>query len=165
MQMSHFCSKCHKECKDKRGLAIHENKCDGAQAIKAHVCEHCQEIFKSNDNLKKHQLSRCKAMKEKERDQLEEDRLQELREMCKKYKEHIHLLQEQNRLLQERHQMKIECIKKECEVQLRHRINDTTTSSVSDSLDSIDEEISRVKRSNDDLHEEIKKERVRFFEI
>ena len=53
------CDKCGKECKDKRGLSIHYNKC----GIDKHfACEFCNQEFVSSYTLSVH-VSRCKMLK------------------------------------------------------------------------------------------------------
>ena len=45
--MSSFvCDECGKECKDKRGLGIHYNKCDGSINFE---CKFCIKVIEVND--------------------------------------------------------------------------------------------------------------------
>ena len=71
--MSSICSKCGRECKDQRGLTIHENKC-GLE--KNTTCIHCHVMFSSYDNLNRHLLV-CKVLKqqneEKERKRISDE--------------------------------------------------------------------------------------------
>jgi hypothetical protein len=60
--MSCVCSKCGKECKDSRGLAIHENKC-GIE--KNTTCSHCEQTFATVASLNRHYAS-CKILKQEE---------------------------------------------------------------------------------------------------
>ena len=54
------CSKCGKECKDKRGVSIHEAKCG---KTKAPICPHCNTEFSCLASLHNH-LERCKIYKQ-----------------------------------------------------------------------------------------------------
>jgi hypothetical protein len=54
--ISFNCEKCGRECKDKRGLTLHYNKCNGPQSLE---CEFCKEEFANHYNLLSH-LTRCK---------------------------------------------------------------------------------------------------------
>jgi hypothetical protein len=53
------CDRCGKECKDKRGLALHLKKCEGLKALD---CEYCNQVFANPYSLSVH-LTRCKAIK------------------------------------------------------------------------------------------------------
>ena len=53
------CDRCGKECKDKRGLALHLKKCEGLKALD---CEYCNQTFANPYSLSVH-LTRCKAIK------------------------------------------------------------------------------------------------------
>jgi hypothetical protein len=55
----YICIKCGKECKDKRGLGIHNAKCEG---IKSCQCHHCKQEFANPYSLYVH-LTRCKISK------------------------------------------------------------------------------------------------------
>jgi len=55
----YVCDKCGKECKDKRGLGIHYNKCNSERHS---ICEFCNVEFSNAYNLSVH-VSRCKALK------------------------------------------------------------------------------------------------------
>jgi hypothetical protein len=166
--MSHTCAKCHRSCKDKRGLAIHEKKCSSVSPEQI-ICEHCHEEFRSSDNLKKH-IQRCKVLKEKE---TEEIRLQELRELEEKYEKQMSHLEEKFQMkiqtlerdceskvhiFQEKCQMKIDSVKKDCESQIRLR--DYDLNSFSSSLKAKDEEISRLNKVNEALQQQIEKARI-----
>lgn len=52
--MSHSCSRCGKECKDKRGLTIHEKKC-GSDPSQLYSCDYCNTTYTSKQNLHRHQ--------------------------------------------------------------------------------------------------------------
>jgi hypothetical protein len=70
----HCCSKCGKECKDKKGLSKHEKVCIG---LEQHICPECNLVLKNRSNLKVH-ISHCPVIKEREKNQEEEKRKQEL---------------------------------------------------------------------------------------
>ena len=70
----HCCSKCGKECKDKKGLSKHEKVCIG---LEKHLCPECGLELKNRSNLKVH-MSHCPVVKEREHSQAEEQRKQEL---------------------------------------------------------------------------------------
>lgn len=80
------CSKCGKECKDKRGVSIHEAKCG---KTKAPICPHCNEKFSCLASLHNH-IDRCKVFKqqiiEKEQKQKEESIRQEYESRIKMIK-------------------------------------------------------------------------------
>jgi hypothetical protein len=50
------CTKCGRQCKDKKGQSLHENKC-GVE--RSRICTYCNSTFASVDNLNRHYLS-CK---------------------------------------------------------------------------------------------------------
>jgi hypothetical protein len=55
------CSKCGRECKDKRGLAIHEAKCKiVSQPPKKFECQYCHNEFATNQSLHVH-LEKCRS--------------------------------------------------------------------------------------------------------
>ena len=60
----HSCSKCGKECKDKRGLSVHESKCG---RTKKPICPHCNTEFLYLGSLHNH-LSSCKVLKQQQID-------------------------------------------------------------------------------------------------
>lgn len=111
--MSSFgCDKCGKECKDKRGLAIHYNKCG---IDKRFICEFCNQEFSTSFNLSSH-TSRCKTMKTR-------------KELMSK--EEIDILKAENSKLKNEtlnHQKELldlkTSLKKEYEQQLKIRDND-----------------------------------------
>jgi hypothetical protein len=61
--MSHSCSRCGRECKDNRGLAIHQSKC--GEPGREPVCPHCNTVFTCYRNLTRHYLT-CKVFREQE---------------------------------------------------------------------------------------------------
>ena len=54
-----ICSKCGKECKDKRGLTLHRNRCNIDRQF---ICEFCNQEFATSYSLSMH-ITRCKTMK------------------------------------------------------------------------------------------------------
>ncbi len=54
------CSKCGKLCKDKRGLSVHEARCQITHKLR---CTYCSSFFDSDHLLKTH-LEQCKAIQE-----------------------------------------------------------------------------------------------------
>jgi hypothetical protein len=54
-----ICDKCGKECKDKRGLTVHSNKCT---ANRHFICEFCNLELSTSYNLSVH-ITRCKTLK------------------------------------------------------------------------------------------------------
>jgi hypothetical protein len=78
------CSSCGKICKDKRGLTLHESKCD---KVSKNTCIPCGGVFKNNSSLVRHEKT-CKVIKEtlerKENEEKEiqrERRLEELKQL------------------------------------------------------------------------------------
>jgi hypothetical protein len=68
--MSSFvCDKCGKECKDKRGLGIHYNKCDGSINFE---CKFCNQEFANAYSLSMHS-TRCKTMKSRKETMTKEE--------------------------------------------------------------------------------------------
>jgi hypothetical protein len=58
--MSCICSKCGKECKDKRGLTLHDKKCGIERTT---ICIHCNGNFSTPENLQRHYLT-CRVYRE-----------------------------------------------------------------------------------------------------
>jgi hypothetical protein len=70
--MSHICYKCGKECKDKKGLSLHQNKCGIDRSTQ---CSHCSIVLSTIDNLNRHYLT-CKVLKDrKQQDEKEREKL------------------------------------------------------------------------------------------
>ena len=68
--MSSFvCDKCGKECKDKRGLGIHYNKCDGSINFE---CKFCNQLFANAYSLSMHS-TRCKTMRSRKETMTKEE--------------------------------------------------------------------------------------------
>lgn len=69
-----ICSKCGKECKDKRGLSIHEGKCTGPEQF---VCMYCNVGFCSKHSLSRHSKT-CKHVEDYEAKEEKKEKIQEL---------------------------------------------------------------------------------------
>ena len=65
--MSLFCSKCERPCKDKKGLTLHENKCNPEKEPILHICSYCSKELCSKHVLEKH-LTTCKERIKKDRE-------------------------------------------------------------------------------------------------
>jgi hypothetical protein len=90
--MTHLCSKCGRECKDKRGLAIHENKCTVDQSLE---CEHCHQTFSCHRSLVRHYTT-CRSLK----DLQDQDRDKKIAVL----EQQLDSLQQQNQLLVQKEQ-------------------------------------------------------------
>jgi phage host-nuclease inhibitor protein Gam len=55
-----ICSTCNKICKDRKGLTLHESKCDKVNTL---ICSPCKTEFKTHSSLVRHEKT-CKAIKE-----------------------------------------------------------------------------------------------------
>ncbi len=57
----YICTLCNKECKDKRGLAIHETNCKKVKPLlKKFECQYCNNEFASKQSLQIH-LEKCRS--------------------------------------------------------------------------------------------------------
>ena len=106
----HSCSKCGKECKDKRGLSVHESKCG---RTKKPICPHCNTEFLYLGSLHNH-LSTCKVLKQQQIDNEQKEKEDLIK---KEYENQITVLNEQLRSL--------ECSYKK-ELDLKHNELDKT---------------------------------------
>ena len=92
----HICSKCGKECKDKRGLGIHNAKCEG---ITSCDCKYCKQPFANPYSLSVH-LTRCKIGKKQKEDIEQKDnennqlKLKQIEEENKSLRDQLNELQE-----------------------------------------------------------------------
>jgi hypothetical protein len=84
--LEYFCSKCNKQCKDKRGLSIHENKCGIIKETKEFICEYCNVRFSTNQTLQ-HHTHICSSRIEKEKMKAYEEEKKRLQEIINKQNE------------------------------------------------------------------------------
>jgi hypothetical protein len=92
------CSKCGRLCKDRRGLAIHENKCDKNREVQ---CGYCQMIFSCSRSLTRHYTT-CRVYKDIQQNK-ERDKYKELEEKYNKLtEEYRQVIFCQDQILQEK---------------------------------------------------------------
>lgn len=68
------CDKCGKECKDKKGLAIHQHKCNKTVSPAEFICLYCNTKLSTKQNLQRHYDS-CKLYVHIEEAKLKEQNL------------------------------------------------------------------------------------------
>lgn len=90
---SYNCSRCGKECKDKRGLSVHEASC---KKNKNFHCPHCSILFACNTTLVRH-IPVCSVKMQNDIKKEIEDKEQERRIQ---YENTIKQLKEENQILQ-----------------------------------------------------------------
>jgi hypothetical protein len=176
--MSHNCSKCGRECKDKRGLSIHEKKCGHALSNQEFICEHCDQTFTTHYGYKKH-MTRCKVLKEhEEKEQQEVDYKINLLKKDAAHTNAINLIQyEMNRTVEslehqiiklkyeseQRRLIEINELKQKYESQLILRDNDVT--SFSNMIKTKDEDIQVLKHKIAELEQDLKNGRIEEIKI
>ncbi len=88
------CSKCGKECKDKKGLTLHESKCEKVNKLN---CSFCNALFQTNSSVIRHEKT-CNAIKEEARRKEQEEKdikhKNELRELKDSYEQQLSTLRE-----------------------------------------------------------------------
>ena len=105
----HICNKCGKECKDKRGLGIHNAKCEGITSCE---CKSCKQPFANPYSLSVH-LTRCKVLK-KQKEDIEQKDNETNQLKIKQIEEENKCLRDQLNELQENFNIKLD-------EQLKHR--------------------------------------------
>ena len=71
------CSTCSKICKDRKGLTLHESKCEKVNTL---ICGPCGAEFKTNSSLVRHEKT-CKTIKE----EIERKQKQEQEELLRRH--------------------------------------------------------------------------------
>jgi hypothetical protein len=175
------CYKCGRHCKDKRGLKVHETRCQHTVKLK---CSYCSSFFDTNESLNSH-LEQCKAIKETQerihQSFVYQSKLEEKDKLIKELQEQNHTLQYQQQynykqeninqtnqieLLQSLHLNSIQSYKLITEE--KDRVISILEKNIVDEQNKtklIEDTLNQLKIINDELRLELKKDKDIIYEL
>jgi hypothetical protein len=134
------CSKCGKECKNKRGLHIHEAACSGSTSLD---CEGCHKQFSSIYVLQRH-IPSCPVLEKERHDKAVEEQVRFIRE---EYERRIHSLETEKHNLDKSYNLRLDSMIKETKDECKKYI---------DHIDILTKQVNDLTHRNQDIEDERK---------